>query len=252
MEAFQIKDKLQTSLLDIGDYLEIGWLQFTKNIRTFLIYSLLINLPVVLIDLLFPLSVNPETGEFEGNIGLAIFLRLISFVLGMLLSIAVYKIIERSVNGQNLEPMTAFKNSFPLILMMIVVSLITSILVFLGFVLVIIPGIWLSVSLSFVVQAVALRNCNLNAINYSRSLVKNRWWALFGRFILLAFCSLLLFLPLILILGFITGIGTYLGVGFITQIFASLVYGLLAYYLITVNTIIFLNFDYTKASQRLT
>ena len=246
MQASQVQEKLQTSLLKTGDYFEIGWLEFTKNIRTFVLYLFIIDLPIALIDTFSPASINPETGEFEGNFGIAILLRAITLVLATLTCLAAYKIVERSINGQNLEAMTAMKSSTSQMFIMLLVSIIASILVGFGFIFLIIPGIWLGVNWTFISQAIALRGCKINAMSYSKSLVKNRWWALFGRLILLTLCLLLLFVPILLVVGFIAGIFSIAGFEAITQVVSSLIVSLVIYYVITINTVIFLNFDYTK------
>jgi hypothetical protein len=65
------------------------------------------------------------------------------------------------------------------------VVLVTTILLIpvmaLGFILFIIPGVWLSVSLQFAMLAILDKKMPIEALKASWSLVKGRWWAVLGR-----------------------------------------------------------------------
>ena len=252
MPEIQAKEKLQNSLLSVGDYLDLGWSEFSKNIKTFVTFVLLINLPIILIQLFAPISIDRETGAVEGNIGLTFILFLIVIILAILGALAIPKVVERSIiYDQRLDAITAIKNSISKIITMLVVMVILSIVIGFGVLLFLIPGIWLAIRYSFTFQAIALRDCGLNAMDYSQSIVKGRWWALLGRFLLLGIFAFILYLPLIFITGLITSFASLLGLDMIAQVIFALIFALIGYYFFTANTLIFLNFDYTRNQKQL-
>jgi membrane-anchored glycerophosphoryl diester phosphodiesterase (GDPDase) len=73
-----------------------------------------------------------------------------------------------------------------------------------GFILLIIPGIYLSIRLSFVLYAIVINNCSATeGISRSWQLVKGRWWSVFLASIVITF---VLFFPIGLIGGIIGAI----------------------------------------------
>ena len=265
-----MQEKLQSSLLNVGDYLKMGWSEFTKNIQTFLGFTLLINIPINAITFveLFLSSSEESSTANAGITNLLSLLSLIFYILSILAALALPKIIERSIRGSTLDATIALKNAVSKLFITIVVSIFASIFVGIGLIFLLIPGIWLGTLLSFTYYAVILRNCGFNALGYSQSLVKGRWWAVFGRNILL----LCLVLPVTLlaiaasIIGGITGsLPILASLGIINlavlenididnlniilavvQLLSSLILSLLSYYIGAVYTVMFLNFDYTR------
>lgn len=247
-ESVIVQEKLQNSLLDVGEYLSLGWSEFAKNLQTFLIFTLLINLPIALVGLFLASSEEPSNVS-NASVGIIILFVLISVVLGMLAVLAVPQVIERSIRGQTLDATIALQNAVPKLFIALVVGIIASILVGVGLILLLIPGIWLGTLLSFTYYAIAVRNCGFNALDYSRSLIKGRWWAVFGRNLLLGLCFVLLFILLALAIGIISSIISLAGlaiVGIVVQLVSSLIFSLISYYSGAVYTVMFLNFDYTR------
>jgi hypothetical protein len=69
----------------------------------------------------------------------------------------------------------------------------------LGFICLILPGIYLSVRWAFVLYAIATQNCSaIDGFKYSYELVKGRWWPVFG--------SILAIIPVLLPVMFVGGI----------------------------------------------
>ncbi len=240
-------EKLKNSLLDIGDYISIGGSEYTKNFKNFVILTLLINLPIAIVGLFLPSEEQPNP---ENSWIILIFI-LLSIILGTLAALAVPKMIERSIQGQTLSATTALQNATPKLFIALVVSIITAIIVGIGFILLLIPGIWLGVLLSFTFSAIAVRNCGLNALSYSRSLVKNRWWAVFGRSLLLGLCFAVVYILLAIAVGLISAFISLSGfesISILTQLISNCCFGLINYYAATVYTVMFLNFDYTRNS----
>ncbi|MEW5856333.1 MAG: glycerophosphoryl diester phosphodiesterase membrane domain-containing protein [Cyanobacteriota bacterium] len=113
------------------------------------------------------------------------------------ITIYIYqKLTERNITvGQALQ--LASKRILPLILGLLLVAIISVG----GFILLIIPGIYLSMRLAFTTYPIALENCSATeGLKRSWELVKGRWWSVFFAAIGI---TLLLFFPIGLISGVI-------------------------------------------------
>ncbi|WP_428013213.1 hypothetical protein [Baaleninema sp.] len=156
-------------------------------------------------------------------------------------------VAERAVLGGSIDAKTALQRAVPKVPITIIVSLVTSIIVGLGLILFVIPGIYLSVNFAFILQAIALRNCGFNALQYSRNLVKGQLWKVFGRLVTIGFGFLILFLVIGFILGFaVAVVSAFPIVQVILNIILSLIFGLTGYLMSVVFTMFFLNLDYLK------
>ncbi|MEM8605261.1 MAG: hypothetical protein AAGF24_15685, partial [Cyanobacteria bacterium P01_H01_bin.121] len=193
----------------------------------------------------FFLVPDPTNDAAAASGGAALY-GLISGVIGILSTLTVVKLTERSIRGQSIDAGSALQSMAGKIPIAIVVGIITGILVLIGFILLILPGIWVSVVLTFALPAVALRNCGFNALAYSRELVKERWWDVFGRGIVMGICFLILFIPFIILTVLIIAPLGLAGLARLTDFVVTLISGLITYYANTVYTIMFLNFDYTR------
>ncbi|MDJ1176952.1 hypothetical protein [Roseofilum capinflatum] len=226
--------ELQNSLLGIPEYLSMGWSEFRKNIQIFLIFLLISSLPLLILE------------EFEQlPAGLEILLSIISSVLVIVVGLAIPDVVERSIRGQSVETLTVLQNAAPKILIAFVVSFVISIIVALGLVVLIIPGIWLSIRYSFAYYAVALRNCGFNSLSYSQTLVKGRWWGVFGRFLGLGILVAIPIFLLSLAISVVSGLLSVIGLDLAAQALLFLGKGAIGCYFTTVSVIMFLNFDYT-------
>ncbi|MDJ1178299.1 hypothetical protein PJF56_05440 [Roseofilum sp. BLCC_M91] len=229
-----LQSSLQQSLLGVPEYLSIGWSEFRKNIQIFCIFTLITNIPLLILE------------EFEQiPDGLEVLLSIISSVLVIIVGLALPNVVERSIRGQSVETMTVLQNAAPKFFIAFGVSLLVSIAVALGLVVFIIPGIWLAIRYSFAYYAVALRDCGFNAMSYSQTLVKGRWWGVFGRLLLLAILLIIPILLLASIIGIVSGLLSVIGLEIAAAAFLHLATGIITYYFTTVSVIMFLNFDYT-------
>ncbi len=106
-----------------------------------------------------------------------------SFVLTIWFSIALVRVIAKIYNKENLaDPKTELHSGTHLIVPAFLVSLLVGLIIIFGTILLIIPGIFLGVLLSFSYYTVIIDNHKvIQSIKSSASLVKNRWWATFWR-----------------------------------------------------------------------
>lgn len=260
-----MQNKLQSSLLNSNQYLEMSWVEFNKNFEIFLCLSLLVCLPTVLWQLFFLdlsiIGISPE----------------------LLVLLTTAPVIERSIRSQTVNIGVALKNIVPKYFIALVASLIffysyslgvtfelpssffrlDSSLIIIGIlllsILLSILGIFSWIILSFAYHAIVLRNCRLDAFNYSWALIKSCFWTVFWRytithilFFIKNLLPLLIFtvfaMPFILgssFLLYFSSVGIERAISIVILLIINLIENLISYYFAIINTIIFLNFDYT-------
>lgn len=145
--------------------------------------TLLLMIPIVL--LVAPFSgqnfvekIGPATTIFVPTLALA----LVAAAWGLLINATVVVSVSRVVSGQSLEVGETIKVAWKSLGRYFLTSLLMGIIVAIGFVLLIIPGIvfwvWYSFALYFVVtQGLGPRD----ALKASKKLVRGHFWAVLGR-----------------------------------------------------------------------
>jgi len=207
-----------------------------------LLYALT-NLPVAIAQVV--LITPPEPGEPQS--GLSVLLSVVGLVLGLLAVLAIPNLIERSICGRRLGVGAALQSACPKLLVTLLVTLAFVLIVALGILAFIIPGIWFGNLLGFYAFAIAIRNCGFNALTYSRSLVAGRWWSVFGRSVFINFIFGIVGLLAGAIFGFaILAAGITTPTGKVLQVLYGSIVAFTNYYVIVVYTLMFLNFDYTR------
>lgn len=111
-----------------------------------------------------------------------IVMMLLSGILNIFMSIALILAIQNN----SLKITSAYKQSVSFVWRYFVMSIVMSVLLFIGFLLFIIPGIILSVWFSFATFVLVIeRGGIIDSLKKSREYVRGRWWAVFGRLIAL-------------------------------------------------------------------
>lgn len=110
----------------------------------------------------------------------------------------IYKIDDPSL-GVNASYKRSAGKFFKYLLLVIVLTII----LIPAFLLLILPGIWLSVAFSFAMFFLLLQNASIkNSLKASFNLVKGHWWAVFGRAIILGLIGLVFVIILEFVFGF--------------------------------------------------
>ncbi len=124
---------------------------------------------------------EPKAGFLVGS-GLA---GLVGLVATLLASGAAFKAIADAYMGGAAAAGPSLRFASRRLLSILWVTVLSILLTVLGFVLLIVPGVYLAVALSVVVPVLMLEDRKgRKALGRSRELVKGRWWPTFGVFLL--------------------------------------------------------------------
>ncbi len=124
----------------------------------------------------------------------------ITFIYGILIAPIIGAIVmcflHRYLQNQTIDLGGAASQALGRIGTMIPTSIVIFIGVFFASLLLLIPGIYLGIVWAFAIYAVVLENCSVfESLKYSQSLVKGRWWPVFGSML----AGILIILPGIII-----------------------------------------------------
>jgi len=148
----------------------------------------IVAIPLILATLLAWLL--PEGGKFmPGTIALAVIvgigLAIIQILSSVGLIVAVHEGATRSIASY-------YKDALPLVLPVLWVAIMSSVVTLAGFILLIIPGIIISIYLAVASYTVVLDgHRGIDALKQSHALIKGRWWATFVRLLVMVVIALL-------------------------------------------------------------
>ncbi len=157
------------------------------------------NLFLFLSILLIPIIVSFITALFAPNkaTGIMITSESIVYVVLMfiyvILSILMTMALILAINDSSITAKEAYKRAMPYFWRYIGLSILMSIILMVAFVLLIIPGIILSVWFAFATFVLVLENAGIvDSLKKSREYVRGKWWAIFGRLIAMSVLVILL------------------------------------------------------------
>ncbi len=226
--------------LTFGEILSTSWDVFRNNFKAILLIALIIYIPInILIYMLPTESLIHGYGSVEG---LWMYLRMVQMAqefFGVLAIMGIAVVVERYLRGEEVRYDESLNKSFSRWGSMIVTNIIKGIIVMGLTFLFIIPGIIWYVFYTFVAFAVVLRNVGgMQALGYSKNLVKGRWMKVFMITLFLGGARL----GLALGFDYLTTI-IFPGYSVIYTLSESLVTGLLSYFTVA-TVVLFLNLDY--------
>ena len=150
----------------IGDYISTGWETFKKNPGGFVGFTLV----VFLINI-----ATAKINQSASPVGTLISL-LISGPLNAGFLIVAFKLLRNRATTFG-DFFRGFNNFLPLFL----VSLVSSVMIGIGFVLLLLPGIYLAVAYTFALPLVLEKKMNFwDAMEFSRKLISKNWFSFFG------------------------------------------------------------------------
>jgi len=150
----------------IGDYIGTGWETFKKNPGGFVGFTLVVFLINVAIA-----KINQSASPVGTLISL-----LVSGPLNAGFLIVAFKLLKNRATTFG-DFFRGFNNFLPLFL----VSLVSSVMIGIGFVLLLLPGIYLAVAYTFALPLVLEKKMNFwDGMEFSRKLISKNWFSFFG------------------------------------------------------------------------
>jgi len=216
--------------LNPGQYIFLSWNIFRANFYILLLTSIILFLPFFIVS------------GFEASlpIPILVLLRFAELTVSAIFSLACYTIITSYLKGKEITISQAIVSNLPN-LGKGVWTLILSTLIIIVLSLLIIPGIIWAIYYTFAVYVVAAKGIGgKGALDYSKGLVRGRWWKvlayilLIGLLIILA--TIIVSVPLALLL---TNEHVYL-------LFAAMFAMIVATFYSTAAIVLFINLDYSK------
>ncbi len=170
----------------IGDYFNRGWEIFKQYSWGFVLFTLVTFLIAVALAMLpGPLGMMGRGEDSMGG-GNLIF-NIISPILGVGYYFVAFQIMRNRPYGFG-----DFFNGFKKFLPVFLTAFVSGILIGLGFVLLLLPGIYLAVSYLFAQLFVVDKNLNFwSAMEASRKIITRKWFSFFGLVLLLALLNIL-------------------------------------------------------------
>ncbi|MDD3117888.1 MAG: hypothetical protein PHQ27_01795 [Victivallales bacterium] len=156
----------------------LGWKYFKENAATIIPIYLLIYLPINWVLSLIPS--NPEESIIASLRKQWHVSQTLEMLVGIIAVMALMKIIEAAVNGRSIGIKEAISAILPRWGASIWTAICLRVILMLGFLLFIIPGVFLYICFYFAIPAVALRKKSGGAaLQYSRQLVRGQWCYVF-------------------------------------------------------------------------
>lgn len=192
IEAKIKKPKLTPVYNLLEGAIKVWWKNLIKFLKVYLWGILFTLIPVAIAGLLFGLLAIIDSST-SINVSARFFILIISTMLFMCFLVAMYFIVRAYIgiflvvkNNYEGNELKIFKDTKKYFWSYLWLTILTGILILLWALLLIIPGIIFSIFYSFAVYAFFFEGLTgMKAIRRSISLVKNYWWAVFGRFIVI-------------------------------------------------------------------
>jgi hypothetical protein len=182
--SLQAPERIQIKEVKIGEYFTGGWNLFKKYPVGFISYFIIVVLIHIITDIV---------NFLVPFIGL-----LVWFALVCPLFAGFFVVNAKLLKNQTPE-FVDFFGGFKLFLPLALLGVVSSILIAIGLILLIVPGIYLIVSYLFAYMFVVDRGLNFwRAMELSRRSVQTRWFPIFALFLLVALIYLGPFLLLVL------------------------------------------------------
>jgi hypothetical protein len=174
-------DTIKTQKYGVGKLLSTGWQLFLINFKNIFLVTLCVYLPIIIIT-----SYNPfeYVGTAHGTEGQRFYTQisgLLTALFGLIATIGITGIIDKSLAGENLPWRDALRFGFSKWAPVFGTNVLGGLIILGLTLLLIVPGIIWGVFYLFSVYVVSLRNISgKNALDYSKNLVVGQWWRVFG------------------------------------------------------------------------
>lgn len=201
---------MSTPLIAIETLLGDGFRLYARHLRQYLGITLwLLLIPIFSFLAMFFMSSYKEILFFRVPFALLSYLALIA--VSVWTSIRLYRATLLFSQGSSLPAHDA-KSGWAFFWAYLWIGILTVCATLGGFILLVIPGIWIGTAIAFAPFLLLDKNLRgTQSLSESIALVKSRWWAVFGRQILVG----------------LVGFSLYMGIGIISSLIGGILSGLL-------------------------
>lgn len=175
-------------MISVGDLFSKTWEFYKSHMNALLLIALIVMAPSILSALIMFLKLSESV-----IIILGIILSIVSIIVGIWGSVAMILYIKDKPSNVN----DSLKKAWGFWWAYLWVSILIGIVITVGLIILIIPGIILAIYYAFAMYILIAENIKgWAAAKKSMDLVKNYWWAVFGRIILM---GIAIYIPLMVI-----------------------------------------------------
>jgi ABC-type Fe3+ transport system permease subunit len=238
-----MKDIITNNQMSIYEIISRAKRIYSENFNAILYIILIIYIPINIVLALIPVEDYTELNTY-----LRVF-QMLEGLIGIIATMAIAFIVKHHVEGKKIGHKEALKESMQKWLAALGTSIIMGIFLFLLALLLIIPAIIFYVYWIFAIYVVLFYNkVGKKALDYSKEIVKGRWWTVFGYSLIFSIIGFLLAFMIGLFEAFIpSSLDMYSKFTFLIIIYT--VIDIVLAYMTVVLTIFFLNFDATKKKE---
>lgn len=166
-------------LIQVGVLMRESWALYKNNFALFAKIIAWLLIPSVILSLL-PYFISNPVAFLAANF----ILSLASWVLSVLITIALILVMDATIKKEPINLKNIYNLSYSKTFSGIIISILVSLAVGLGTLLLIIPGIIFSVWFSFSLYVLILENKKgTEALSASRELVKGKFWPILWRWL---------------------------------------------------------------------
>jgi Membrane domain of glycerophosphoryl diester phosphodiesterase len=185
--------------LSVGEMLDAGFRLFSARFMTLILCVLVPILPLTIVATVIQASVDPnafnlDTTTTTSDSGTALAGTLVAsaiqFAAAVLAIAACFKAISAAYLGERAGAGESLRYALGRMLPLLVAYIVFLSIVAVGFVLLIVPGIWIGVKLSMLFPAVVFeRKGPFSGIGRSWVLTRGNWWRTFGALLVVILIS---------------------------------------------------------------
>ncbi|PAB59666.1 hypothetical protein [Anaeromicrobium sediminis] len=227
---------LRGRVLDIGEIFSYAFNVFKDKFKTISAIMLSIYVPI---NVFFGMAIFSSSSEMltTSMLFMTPIAGIVTGILGVAGTVGVIYVVESYlVKNEDLPYKEAFSRAFSIIGSSILLAIAGNFLIFIGMILLIIPGIAIAIYIVFKYQSMALRGTKvLESLSYSKNVVSGSWWKILFVNIICGLLALVVTSPFNLI-----------GDSMIGYIIVQSVNAIVMSFTIIVNTVMFLNLDFIK------
>lgn len=234
---------VSTPQVSIGGILSDAWKVFQERFQDIAVAVLVVALPLNAILAFLPKQ-DMEAGIVDWYVtGSAIAVGLLATLAGMISVLGTMLITEKGLRGEEVKWDAALRYGLSRWFASFWTNLLAGIMLIGLFLLLIVPGIIFAIYWSFVLATVALRGMEgMSALNYSKSLVKGRWWKTFGYGLVFGLLNVVCAL-------IVSGILAFFPEGRVSVILGSSMVSLVSAFFTVVGIVFFLRFEATRVGE---